>query len=756
MNKIEYYAHTVPEKQPDTWQTLGDHHENVARLAGKFAQIFGAKEWGEIAGWCHDLGKLQPTFQAYLFYANGKTHPNSTYSYRPSQGKIPHAIVGARVVLAADPQKNAGLLLAHIIAGHHAGLHNGLILNERLSDDTKTPLPDLPPVIRDLEFPARFPFTMANPQDKTRCGFQVSFFARLLFSCLVDADFLDTEEFMDRDKSTQRGGYPVLAELNERFSRKLEALTASVNMDATGSVNACRREILRHCQAAASLEPGLFSLTVPTGGGKTLSSLSFALRHAKQHGLRRIIYAIPFTSIIEQNAQVFREYLGEDAVLEHHSNFDFDTAGKHGRNLKLAAENWDTPIVVTTTVQLFDSLFANRTSKCRKLHNLVNSVIILDEVQSLPVEKLRPCLEVIRELAANYGATVVLCSATQPAITLRDEFPQGLAGVREIIPEPAKYFAALQRTEIKVLAGQVDDATIAARLREEPQVLVIVNTKKHARDLFNLIREEEGAFHLSAAMCPAHRQRQFAEISQRLSDGQPCRVVSTQVIEAGVDVDFPVVFRAFAGLDSIAQAAGRCNREGKRTVNGQPAPGEVNVFRPTEVCLRGGFGRRGGSTEKILDKHADDLLSPAAIEAYFREYYWQAKYLDKKNFYALPNDARHQGQMRFADEAEFSLIDSATRAIIIPWKGKGENTSKAEPLLRELATVKYPRTVLRKLQPYIVQVYEYNFKTLYESGMVDMIAEQFPALVDLCAYDPQCGIIVDAERLIHSPECFMV
>ena len=372
----------------------------------------------------------------------------------------------------------------------------------------------------------------------------------------------------------------------------------------------------------------MFSLTVPTGGGKTLTSLAFALDHAIAHGLDRIVYVIPYTSIIEQTAQVFRDAVGEDGdVLEHHSAVEWDPKGAEqdddeGREglkkLRRDAENWDARIIVTTSVQFFESLFAARTSACRKLHNLAKSVIILDEAQTLPLPLLRPCMAAIETLAAGYRASVVLCTATQPALNKQDGFDKGFENVRELAPDPQHLYMQLKRVRVEIAPEPLNDETLAAQLRSQNQVLCIVNSRAHARDLFGQIKDAPGARHLSTLMCPLHRRAALAKIRQDLKDGKPVRLIATSLIEAGVDVDFPTVWRAMTGLDSIAQAAGRCNREGYM------AKGIVHVFRPDDVDGRKtppAMEQLAAATRQALWVHGDEPLGLAA-RAYFSLVYW--------------------------------------------------------------------------------------------------------------------------------------
>ena len=464
-----FYAHSLEGQPVEKWQPLEEHLENVARLTSEFASYFGAQTcfgaqmWGAIAGGNHDVGKGTHQWQAFLRRANDIIDEFARYY----KGHPTHAASGAQWLY--QNSQEAGKLLAYCIAGHHGGLPNwsdspGAALEAKLQQ----PLPELAIPLTVPEFPTTLPFTI----DSDRLGFQLQFFVRMLFSCLVDADFLDTEKSLDKQKSDWRSSYPGIDELHVRFWRNFNRLRDDA--DQTLKINRQRELVLEDCSQAANLEAGLFSLTVPTGGGKTLASLAFALDHAKKKKKRRIIYVIPFTSIIEQNAKVFRNMLGDDVVLEHHCNFLPDESDWKTR---LAYENWNAPIVVTTNVQFFNSFYANKPSKCRKLHNVADSIVIFDEVQAIPVEKLKPCLEVIKELSQNYGVTSVLCTATQPAIEFSEQFSSGLKNVREIIQDVPALFAVLKRTE-EIFIGELSVQDVADRLLEQDQVLCIVNTRQ--------------------------------------------------------------------------------------------------------------------------------------------------------------------------------------------------------------------------------------------------------------------------------------
>ncbi|MBA4356114.1 MAG: CRISPR-associated endonuclease Cas3'', partial [Desulfovibrio sp.] len=521
-------------------------------LAESFSVCFNSGPWGRACGLLHDIGKASALFQLRV---RGET-----------ERKVDHSTAGARQ--ASEAWKDVGKLLAYCIAGHHSGLPDGQ------SNDESSLAHRLDPERRKIEKhdawraclgakaeilpPASVPF---DPKGKL-VGFSLAFFLRMLFSCLVDADRLDAESVGDTDRAALRGAYPALAELADRLDRHLAKFSADT------PVRRIRAEVLASCRAAAELFPGLFSLTVPTGGGKTLSSLAFALGHAQCHGLSRVVYVIPYTSIIEQNAAVFRKALGDECgefVVEHHSNLVPPEKDSDGDSAKAddrphpATENWDAPVIVTTAVQFFESLYSHKAGRCRKLHNLAKSVIILDEAQMLPLRYLLPCIEALRELTATYGASVVLCTATQPALNASDDgstgLKGGLTGVREIMPDPVALHASLKRVQVQHL-GELADAELAKGLAGEPQVLCIVNTRRQARRLFEALRSgadtPDGLFHLSALMCPQHRTGTLERIREAIAGGRPCRVVSTTLVEAGVDVDFPVVYRAEGGIDNIA------------------------------------------------------------------------------------------------------------------------------------------------------------------------------------------------------------
>jgi CRISPR-associated endonuclease/helicase Cas3 len=682
------------------------HLNKVAWWTAKFAgEMFPegsdretARQWGYIAGLWHDLGKFSREFQSYLRQAGGDSHEGDTL------GRVDHSTAGAREV--ARQFKVLGHFLAYGIAGHHSGLldgEKGASQRLRLLKQDLPPIPSAPSEVTQQAAPD-LPGLLAHAlRDPKSAGFSSQFFTRMLFSCLVDADFLATEAFMNPAQAARRNEAP--ADVLNRIAGAVAARIEKFGIPKEGdTVNLKRAEVVTDCATKAEDQPGLFTLTVPTGGGKTLASLLFATRHAVKHGQRRIIYVAPFTSIIEQNADVIRDIVqplesdGFTPLIEHHSSLSPD---KETLQSRLAAENWDAPIVVTTAVQFYESLFAAKTSRSRKLHNIANAVVILDEAQTLPVSFLAPCLRVLRELADNYQTTVILCTATQPAIGFHEtDFPIGLnLKDREIVSDTRPLFAALKRVEI-TRRGELTDSALTAELREHSSALCIVNRREHARKLFQMLGEEEGNYHLSALMCPEHRSRVFAEIRTRLAAKLPTRVISTQLIEAGVDVDFPVVYRALAGLDSIAQAAGRCNRHGR-----METPGRVFVFKPEDTKGEAFFRDTAQVAAQVL-KLESDLLGEDAMRRYFDLYYYRNKQRwDEKHildrFQLRPGCREFPLAFDFASAArDFQMIDDWQKPVIVPFD------DKARELIKQLRnpTIPLHRDLLRGLQRYTVQI----------------------------------------------------
>ena len=729
------------------WQTLEDHLLGTADRSAAFADAFGSHEWGRTVGLWHDLGKYLPAFQQYL---------------RDGVGSVEHS--GAGAALAFEKSKEHGVPVAFAIAAHHTGLANlessdgdPKPLKQRLKEN-ETALrcvrrhADEAILDRNLPSPPTF-LTGRSGERPERMRRRWELWTRFLFSALVDADRLDSEHFSEPDTALRRGGFLPIPELARRLDAHIDGMVKKLSVEQRSSrVNVARAHVLEACQRASDLPPGVFSLTVPTGGGKTLSAMSFALRHAARHGLRRVIVVIPFTSIIEQNAEEYRKALGVENVIEHHSNLDPEqqrtvlgegVAQQHD----LAAENWDAPVVVTTTVQFFESLFSNRPSQSRKVHNIARSVVILDEVQTLPPEFLLSIVEVVGDLASDYGCSVVLSTATPPALAARDGFQAGLRDIQPIIECPAALVRQLSRVEYvwpATEAPPVQWETLAVELAGHRRVLAVVHRRHDARALAEQIRRllpEERVFHLSALMCAAHRSDVLREVKSTLASGAPCRLVSTQLVEAGVDIDFPVVYRALGGLDNMVQAAGRCNREGRSE------KGRVIIFRsPTPPPP--GTPRRGlDATESLLRQGRGtlDADDPALIDAYFRMLY-HAEDLDAKQIQT------HRQQFDFAIVGrDFRLIeDGFACPIIVPY-------GEAPKRLNDLRIRGPSRETLRALQPFIVNIYPVSFERLRRSGAFENVAETVVALTSVFAgmYDTVFGLR-EGDDASPAPEALMV
>ena len=670
MSEDSHWAHVRidPNTGLPVPHLLHDHLIGVADRASDFAASFGA-EWAWIAGLWHDLGKYRSGFSKYIRQANAiDAHIEGRIRDRDKTHSAAGAVWAERLLLErfGTEGRMMARALQYVIAGHHAGLDNwdGGLAARLASEDAQRECDealDAPGILPSLLRPDRTPGSIRSlplGDERQDIPGRFALWQRMLFSALVDADFLDTEAFLDEGRSAGRIGAPPLSTLKSLLDQHMDGLAAHAS---DRMVNRMRADVLRQCRDKATRPSGAFTLTVPTGGGKTLASLSFALDHAVLHGKRRVIYAIPYTSIIEQTADVFRQVfsaLGDDAVVEHHSNVESEPERETTRS-RLACENWDAPLIVTTNVQLFESLFARRTSRCRKLHNLVDSVIVLDEAQLLPAEFLQPIVDVLRLLVRDYRATLVLCTATQPVLTtsasadprrgLQRGFPAGT--VTEIIDNVESLYRLLRRVRMHLPASLEeprDWPLIADDIAQHDAALAIVSRRADARTLFDLVRKQSphGCWHLSALMCAQHRSDTIAEIKTALRTRReaiaagipatPVRVVSTQLVEAGVDLDFPVVFRALAGLDSIAQAAGRCNREGRLD-----DLGNVHVFVPP-TQPPAGLLRQGRDHCRLLwHGRPEDPTSLALFQRYFERLYHDAPSLDAKSICeALRLDAR--------------------------------------------------------------------------------------------------------------------
>ncbi|MFT4038434.1 MAG: CRISPR-associated helicase Cas3' [Thermomicrobiales bacterium] len=735
---------------------LATHLRDVAALARQYAAPFGGGDFAELAGLLHDIGKANPAFQAYLF-ANerepGKKHRT-----------VDHKGAGTLAGLGHHD------LLAFPVQGHHGGLPDNGALRSKLKELLAQPrYQELMALLETADAAGLLPPPTADPDtlipawalaDRATC----EFFLRMVFSALVDADCLDTERHFTPTDAAWRGDAPTIAELAATLRAAQEALSGQYD----DPVNTVRDEVYRACLTAAPLPPGVFRLTVPTGGGKTRSGLAFALEHALAHGQQRVIVAVPFLTITDQTAQTFRElFPGERAVLEHHSgvkipenasdaekkeeeNAPGDTAASGELWRRLAAQNWDAPLIVTTTVQLFESLLGRSTTACRKLHNLAHSVIILDEAQTLPPTLLTPILAVLEELTTHYGATVVLCTATQPAFADAPGF-RGLRDVREIVPDPARHFRALRRVRYHWPAeGEtLDWPEVAARMQAAPQALAILNTKADALALLAAL-DDPRALHLSTLLCGAHRREVLALVRHRLSTNAPCRLVSTQVVEAGVDIDFPLVLRAMGPLDRIVQAAGRCNREGRL------AEGEVLVFNtPDGRVPPGAYRTATDRTIGLLRGGAPDLDDPTIFTAYFASLFDLVN-LDARKIQKLRRDFAYEQVAH-----EFRMIDDDATPVLVRYTGLGpderaelltaghapiDHKAQLAELLDELAALAYrkggfgaARGLWRRAQPYLVSLRTRELQAAQQAGVVRELEGGFWLWKG--DYDPVCGPI---------------
>ena len=706
----KHIARTADDKRE---QSLLTHLQGTAMLTEKFAAAFDAAPWGRLAGIAHDIGKYSDAFQQRV---------------RGDDRRVDHATAGSRELhrIGAYPA-------AFCVAGHHGGIPDG---GDRMdSCDTPTYMGRMKKELEDYsawgeEVVLETPPPLPNPGDPL----WVAIFTRMLYSCLVDADYLDTEAFM-LCGTVQRGGAQGMAVLLAQLNAYLDAKDFRQPKNELGGH---RTKVLANCIDKAVEKPGLFSLTVPTGGGKTVASLAFALNHAVCHSKERVIYVVPYCSIIDQTAEVFRRILGEENVLEHHSGASYDV-GVDGflsskNKMALATENWDMPIVVTTAVQFFESLYANRSSRCRKLHNIANSVVIFDEAQMLPLPCLRPCVLTIAQLVEHFGVSAVLCTATQPSLdNLFREFAPKLTR-REICANPQALFAALRRVRFE-LTGTLSADELATRLMAQNQALCIVNRRAGAQEVFALLTGD-GNYHLSTLMYPHHRSSVLQEIRERLKNGQPCRVVSTSLIEAGVDVDFPAVWREETGLDSILQAAGRCNREWSRNAE----QSVVTVFRSEKGTPRM-LGTNVGAMREAV-QNATEIDSLDTIERYFRSLL-DLKGENAQDKFGVLNAFRcglDGKQLPFRSVAErFSLIETTAKTVYIP-------ESEGERLVHALRTGEASRSLMRKLGRYGVSVYPEHFEALLRAGDIEMITEDAAVLVNSRLYSENIGLSLEPEE----------
>lgn len=697
-------------------QTVAEHLLGTSRLAAEYADEFHAAGQGRLAGLLHDIGKYSEAFQRRILQGGPK---------------VDHSTAGAQVAFTKNQY-----YIAFAVAGHHAGIPDGGHKADSGDDSTlfgrkKKLVEPYEEWEEEVVLPnAPLPAWMGKD-----C-LTDAFYTRMLYSCLVDADFLDTESFM-RGSPAPRGHGESLENLLSKVHKKAEQF---LQQSSVSSVAEQRNGVLRACmERGKNWQQGLYTLTVPTGGGKTFASLIFALEHAVAQNKKRVIYVIPYTSIIDQTARVFAELLGEDNVLAHYANAEYRlkneedlTPGEY-KHL-LATENWDAPVIVTTAVQFFESFYSNRSSRCRKLHNVANSVLIFDEAQTIPCDVLYPCVSVIDQLVQHYRVTAVLCTATQPA--LQPIFDNLKSGVRsqEISPDPELLYKTLQRVTF-CDRSTLQDSDLKSLLSSSSQVLCIVNRRKTAQELYAAL-PEEGSYCLTTLLCAVDRRNQIVEIRKRLEDGLPCRVISTSLIEAGVDVDFPVVYREQCGLDSLLQAAGRCNREGKRSAQ------ESKVYRfslkdtPAPKMLNQGISALGYTLRQY-----DNLNTPEAIHCYFNELFYKIKdehALDRKEILSAFKKGIKGCCFPFAQVADlFKMIEAPTKNIYVPI---GEGKELCDSLQQGFVS----RVILRRLGMYSVACYEQQFNALNDAGALDILESGDAVLIDLSHYNHHTGLDMNA------------
>ncbi len=766
----EHYIAHVRENEDGSFKTqcLLEHLTSVADFAKDFADCFAAGDWAEFMGSIHDLGKAAPGWQKAL---RKETGYDLDSFIETDGGKGNHSTLGAVFAQNSKLAEWYKKAMAYVVAGHHAGLPDwepggeGACLQIRIfGDDAATGIDrqqldllneiqqvcEIEEFLNNLSMPRSNPLSLLRTLEKPSSE-AVHLWIRMLFSCVVDADYLDTERFMSSEKFAMRGNYPKISELKGKLDRCMHEKSLSAKPSA---INDLRWDVLRMCREKALMQPGFFTLSVPTGAGKTLASMSFALDHAIKWNKQRVIVGIPYTSIIEQTAKVYKYgtdrddeiangavLLGEQGVVEHHSNLDPE---KETQSSRLATENWDAPVIVTTNVQLFESLAASKPSACRKLHNIANSVIILDEAQLLPTPYLLSILANLKHLVEYFGVTVLFCTATQPALV--GEIGSGKAAFHGIESATEIYdhdraglYESFKRVTFHVPRNDErhdEWQSLADELNTFERVLCVVNTRQSARDLHALM--PKGTFHLSALMCAEDRSDTIAAVKRCLrNEGQSVRLISTQLVEAGVDIDFPVVYRAFAGIDSIVQSAGRCNREGK-----MPVLGKVVIFNPPISSPRGLLAKGEETARLILDGQSSFTLSDELFRQYFHEFYRKLNEFDKPCAKKMMLDNGHSCVYPYRTYAKhYHLIDDqAQRSIIVPYHSE-ETGRDSNPLIEELER-RDGYDLIRKLQRFTVTVPERIFHNMWENGLLRTVGEgQHIVLSSPNSYKPGIGLM---------------
>lgn len=710
-------------------QTNEEHCKGVAELAASFAKEFGYEQWGYLLGLLHDRGKERRGFQQYIRQNSG--YDDMARSVDPHF----HSAIGA-IVGHSLKGYDTVYWISNPIAGHHRGLYDtdeleAKVLSEKIPSDVDGSIPDV-----KLPMPTIIP----RPDEFSQIE-------RMLFSCLVDADRLDTERFMKRENYEKRGGGADLQSLRECLNAFLEKLGSK----ESSPINIIRRQIQEYCRNAAGLTPGFFELTVPTGGGKTIASVLWAIEHAIAHGKKRIVIAIPFTSIIVQTVAILRSIFGSENVLEHHSavsesendrtTADLESNTGKAYDIQLAAENWDAPIVVTTNVQLFESMFSNKPGACRKLHSLCNSVVVLDEVQCLPMSLLQPIVDAMKSYVKLFGTSFLFCTASQPVLdgNWRGNSQACFKGIerkkiREIIPKEMALHDRMRRVRLEFDLKDEDYSTIAERISRIGKVLCIVNTRKTAYEIYSRLPESlKGKYHLSRQMCQAHILDTLNEIKERLSEGDDVAVVSTQLIEAGVDIDFPVVFRELAGLDSILQAAGRCNREGKSV------SGTAHVFSLAEAGMATNLKEACYVMRDLIDVMQEaDWFSADVMRKYYEHLYARVSSYDKPEI--AEKLSKLQNCEYEAASKAFKMIDDNGMDVIV-------NYGAAPSLIEELKNNGFSKALSRKLGRYSVTINKSTFDEFRKVGLIEEVAPEVYYIPLKDQYDKETGLKTDNQYL---------
>lgn len=714
----EYYAHITQANdngKKQRVQFLEDHSTHVAELAGQFAAEFGCGDIAHVMGLLHDKGKEQTEWQKYIQGVTGYTPKYAKIKSGPN-----HAYIGARIAQILYPQ--FAPLIAQPIAGHHRGLYDYC----EYIEETKKDIP------KEVLIPESQ--SCAMPRQQNLKSYDLHHLVRMLFSCLVDADSLDTEEFMNPEQASLRGTHTTMTELLGKLEEYLSQLKEK---SEDTEVNRIRNYVQKQCVKESQGKTGFYSLTVPTGGGKTLASVLWALNHAVKNHLHRIIIAIPYTSIIVQTAATLKSIFGEENVLEHHSNVNPDDIKdrEQRERMQLATENWDYPIIVTTNVQLFESLFSNKRSDCRKLHNIVKSVLILDEVQTLPMNFYKPIVHTLDTLCRFLGVSVLFTTASQPVLTGRIDGTNpsvgfdALSSVHEIIPSDVKLHDKLRRVKLEIDDTPKSYDEIAADLSKHQRVLCIVNTRKDAKELYERLPKEGICLHLSRMMCPAHVAATIKHIKRALKENSdsPIRVIATQLVEAGVDIDFPVVYRQEAGLDSILQAAGRCNREGKNGIC------TTYVFSlGKEHPLPPGFISQTNNARLNMAGQYD-WFAPETMIAYFKQLHWRIDNFDKQQMQEL----LYKPACEFEEAANrFHLIDDQTMPVLVNWH---DSINLYQRLLSEGPSYQ----LMKQMAQFSVNIRKHNFDKLKSIGAIEEPFENIYVITNPVFYHDDTGLSIE-------------